>query len=67
MTPTIEAAVSPFQAVSNRSETDKAIDNIKEFASVSLFQRFQGTLPGNNLNGNWLPIKKFREPTPPKP
>jgi hypothetical protein len=37
---TIEAAVSPFQAVSNRGETDKAMIRLMNLASVSLFQRF---------------------------
>lgn len=45
MTPTTDATVSPFHAVSKRGETDKAMTVLKNLASVSLFQRFQGTLP----------------------
>jgi hypothetical protein len=51
---TIDAAVSPFQAVSNRGETDKSKTILKNLASVSLFQRTGERCPRNSNGGRLL-------------
>jgi hypothetical protein len=49
-----DAAVSPFQAVSNRGETDKSKTILKNLASVSLFQRFEERCRRNSDWGRLL-------------
>jgi hypothetical protein len=51
-----DAAVSPFQAVSNRGETGKTKTILKNLPSVSLFQRFEERC-GRNSNGGRLLIE----------
>ncbi len=51
-----DAAVSPFQAVSNRGETVKPMTILKNLTSVSLFQRF-GECRLRNFNEGRLLIE----------
>jgi hypothetical protein len=49
-----DAAVSPFQAVPNRGETDKSQTILKNLPSVSLYQRFGERRPRNSNGGRLL-------------
>jgi hypothetical protein len=51
---TIDAAVSPFQSVSSRGETDKSRTILKNLPSVSPFQCFGGRCLRNSNGGRIL-------------